>query len=269
MTDPRLPGSLDERDTAGPVHHVDAGRYRAVLRKGVPMVERADTAGAVTFVEALGPEAVDMAADGTSDWPDSGERGYELARNTPTAVWHVLIDGIPLCGVKLKTPERRHVASLWRESVCAHCRMTVGPRTPDARSADSKEVPSPASSGGPSVIREALDFKGLEEDWPRSVAAALAALDALIAERDEAFAIAARKRADERAADARAAELEAALEAIARNAEAWHGPPEDSRHAAALVVIAKWARDPSTVPEGIRDHIAAARSVLTRDGDAT
>lgn len=67
--------------------------------------------------------------------------------------------------------------------------------------------------------------------------------------------------------EARAAELEAALEAIARNAEAWHGPPEDSRHAAALAVIAKWARDPSTVPEGIRDHIAAARSVLARGGD--
>lgn len=48
---------------------------------------------------------------------------------------------------------------------------------------------------------------------------------------------------------ARLSEAEKALEAIARNAEDWHGPPpEDSGHVRALAVIAGWARDPSSVP---------------------
>jgi hypothetical protein len=53
--------------------------------------------------------------------------------------------------------------------------------------------------------------------------------------------------------------LRETLRAIQANAEAWHGPSsEDNRHAAALAVIARWARDPGTVPEGVREHARAA-----------
>jgi hypothetical protein len=42
------PGQLPTR---GPVHWVDAGSYRAVIRDGVPMIERESTGGAVLEVE--------------------------------------------------------------------------------------------------------------------------------------------------------------------------------------------------------------------------
>jgi hypothetical protein len=45
--------SVAER-AEGPVHVVDAGRYRAVCRGDRLMIERADTAGAVLGVEGEG-----------------------------------------------------------------------------------------------------------------------------------------------------------------------------------------------------------------------
>jgi hypothetical protein len=62
--------------------------------------------------------------------------------------------------------------------------------------------------------------------------------------------------------DALAAQLEREREsrrAIQANAEAWHGPvTEDNRHAMSLAVIARWARDPDSIPDGVREHARAA-----------
>ncbi len=50
--------------------------------------------------------------------------------------------------------------------------------------------------------------------------------------------------------------LREALEAIARNAEAWHGGEEAK--ARALTVIAKWANDPATIPAALLAEIRVA-----------
>lgn len=75
----------------------------------------------------------------------------------------------------------------------------------------------------------------------------------------------------ERALDAhhalveRMLELKAALRAIQANAEAWHGPLLESRHAAALTVIARWAHDPASIPQAVMEH---ARTALVVEGEA-
>jgi hypothetical protein len=52
-TDPRYGSDDYKLETAarGPVHVLDAGRYFAVVREGIPMIERADTTGAVLHTE--------------------------------------------------------------------------------------------------------------------------------------------------------------------------------------------------------------------------
>ena len=56
------------RTTRGPVHELDAGRYRAVIRDGVPMIERDDTAGAVTAVYV--PVSPPLLAEISVEWSD-------------------------------------------------------------------------------------------------------------------------------------------------------------------------------------------------------
>lgn len=337
----RLPGSLDERDTAGKAEPggtvpVPSGTEQDSVKGRSPLRIR-------PFLNAL----------------------EDLWTANPDLRFGQLVMNLTRDDTGAFTDAWGWENSQWLRRVEREWRRMEAPRTPDARSADSEEVVP--SSGGPSVIRAALEWARLSGRAGNHPRQALAALDALIADRDTTSAraeqaeenframcdlhdaqfrakneaearlaandyredgsddvvdvvpsgsgsghrpysrgartspvdplAAAEGRADqaeralvqsEKGADAqdyfwreslkhhaekylellaRAAELETALEAIARNAEAWHGPPEDSRHAAALAVIAKWARDPSTVPEEIRDHIAAARSALAREGD--
>ena len=52
----------------GPVHDLDAGRYRALVREGVPVIERADTAGAVRAV--LVPCSPQIVAELSADWSE-------------------------------------------------------------------------------------------------------------------------------------------------------------------------------------------------------
>jgi hypothetical protein len=46
--------------TRGPVHELDAGRYYAEAVNGVPMIFRADTAGAVTRIEESPFEGLEL-----------------------------------------------------------------------------------------------------------------------------------------------------------------------------------------------------------------
>jgi hypothetical protein len=52
-TDPRYGSDDYKLETAalGPVHRLHYGHYYAVVRNGVPMIERANTKGAVLHVE--------------------------------------------------------------------------------------------------------------------------------------------------------------------------------------------------------------------------
>lgn len=66
----------------------------------------------------------------------------------------------------------------------------------------------------------------------------------------EVFHAVARARDESRALEAEVATLREALGAIARNAESWHGNGEEGPRKA-LVVIARWARDPATIPTAV------------------
>lgn len=50
----------------GPIHDLDAGLYRAVIRDGVPVIERDTTAGAVRQV--LVPCSPEIVAELSADW---------------------------------------------------------------------------------------------------------------------------------------------------------------------------------------------------------
>ena len=52
----------------GPVHDLDAGRYRAVIRDGVPRIEREDTTGAVTAI--LVPCSPEIVASLSRSWSE-------------------------------------------------------------------------------------------------------------------------------------------------------------------------------------------------------
>lgn len=52
--------------TRGTIHELDAGRYRAVIRHGVPAIEREDTAGAVAAVQI--PCSPEVVTELTASW---------------------------------------------------------------------------------------------------------------------------------------------------------------------------------------------------------
>lgn len=55
--------SPDAASSRGPVHVLDAGRYYAKIVEGVPMIFRADTAGAVLGIEASGQLVDELLAE--------------------------------------------------------------------------------------------------------------------------------------------------------------------------------------------------------------
>lgn len=52
----------------GPIHELDAGTYRAVIRDGVPVIERDDLVGAVRAV--LIPVSREMLRELSSEWTE-------------------------------------------------------------------------------------------------------------------------------------------------------------------------------------------------------
>ena len=52
----------------GPIHDLDAGTYRAIVRDGVPMIERDDLSGAVRAV--LIPVSGEMLRELSSEWTE-------------------------------------------------------------------------------------------------------------------------------------------------------------------------------------------------------
>jgi hypothetical protein len=69
-----------ETATRGLIHELDAGRYRAVIREGVPVIEREDTAGAVWQV--LVPISLDLLEGLTATWSEPVQFKIEDGRLT-------------------------------------------------------------------------------------------------------------------------------------------------------------------------------------------
>ncbi len=58
-------------DERGPIHELDAGHYRAVIRNGVPRIQREDTASAVTAI--LVPCSPEVVAELTAEWSNPAQ----------------------------------------------------------------------------------------------------------------------------------------------------------------------------------------------------
>lgn len=128
--------------TRGPEHQLDAGDYRAVIRDGVPMIERTDTVGAVlavaplaapddwATVEALARAVIDFCEnEAPAEW-DGGSLGYEvgglhaMATDTLAAVARLRADSHAKTeALRLAEDERdearRHIAEArdwWRNA---------------------------------------------------------------------------------------------------------------------------------------------------------
>lgn len=57
---------MSDTTQRGPIHDLDAGLYRAVIRDGVPMVERESSGAAVKQI--LVPCSLELVAELSGDW---------------------------------------------------------------------------------------------------------------------------------------------------------------------------------------------------------
>lgn len=142
--------------------------------------------------------------------------------------------------------EASQLADTVRESLEAG--QYVFPAHPWYKAQDALAALVELAESGQEWEKIAQEKNGWIETWRSRAEEAERERDRVVKWCEERFAEAGREAAEELDVSvARAAKLEAALDAIRRNAEAWHG---DGR-AQALDVIATWAADPDSIPAAL------------------